>query len=414
MKIWIKLLIGITLGILAVTTVPIGETGFALLSRAAEIMLRIGRYVIFPLVFFSLAIGTYTLKVEKKLLQVYGTTILAIVGSSTLLALVGLASVLVFSPRIPIIPVAVEAPAVPGFLETIRAIFPTNLFAVFAGSGSLMIPLVVLAILLGSNLTFDRVITRPIVQLLESLSRVFYHVASLAIELFWIAAIPIAATVVQKLLSVSNLEIYKELFLILSIDSLFVIFAIYPVLLYFTDRESNPFKLLYASLASALTGLVTGDEYLSIGMLVKHGHEDLGMPRSVGSAVYPLFAIFGKAGTAMTTTISFYLILNSLLPSADIDMLKILFVLGFSILISLALGSVPGLGAYIGITLMSRQFDAFWPTFGLLSHYTILEPVKMAIVALAVMLDVLTAYLAAYLVGRGGDWVNVRDAKDFI
>jgi hypothetical protein len=116
----------------------------------------------------------------------------------------------------------------------------------------------------------------------------------------------------------------------------------------------------------------------------------------------------------MVSSISFYLILNSLLPSADIDGAKILFVFGFSILASLALGSVPGLGAYVAITIMSRQFEAFWPTFGLLEHYKILEPIKLILVSLSVMLDVITAHLASYMVSKRGPWLNVKEARDFI
>ena len=414
MRIWIKLLVGLVLGSILAFLLPATEAMAARFATVSEVCTQIGRYAVFPLVFFSLVLGTYTLRLERQLLRVYRLSLMHLAAGTVLLTLVGLGSVLLFSPRIPIITVSVEAPVVSGFTEVVKSVFPANLFAALAGSGGLLLPVVVLAVLLGANLTFDRVITRPVVQLSDSLSRVFYHFNSLVVELFWVAVIPITAALILQIRLIENLDIYKELLLIIGIDCLFVVFAIYPVLLYILDRESNPFKLLYAAIAPAVTGLVTGNEHVAMGVLIKHGKENFGVPRTVGSAVFPLFALFGRAGTAMISGISFYLILNSLLPSADIDVAKILFVAAFSILVSFALGSVPGLGAYVSITLLSRLFDRFWPTFGLLEHYKILEPVKLVLVCFAVLLDVLTAWLACYLVGRTGGWLAVKESRDFV
>jgi Na+/H+-dicarboxylate symporter len=185
-------------------------------------------------------------------------------------------------------------------------------------------------------------------------------------------------------------------------------------LLYLIDRDTNPYRLLYSALAPALTGLVTGDGYLSVSMLVKHGNENLGIPRRVGISVYSFFAIFGRAGTAMVSSISFFLILNSLLPSADIDFLKMLYVFGFSFLASFVLGSVPGLGTYIAISLLCFLFDRFWPTFGLLQHYKILEPVKIILVCAGVFLDVLISYLVSFLIGHQEKMTSLKESRDFI
>jgi aerobic C4-dicarboxylate transport protein len=414
MKIWLKLLIGTIIGVAFALVTPARQQVAAALASASEVVTQIGRYAVFPLVFASLTMGIYSLRLDKQLLRLYKQTALYLVATTAILAFVGLGSAVLFSPRIPIITITVDAPAVPVLPGTLKQVFPGNLFAVFAGADSLLLPLVVLALILGANLTFDRVITRPIVQLADALSRTFYHLNSLIVELFWIGMVPVSASAVLQVMLTRNLEIYNELFLIIIIDSLFVLFAIYPVLLYLIDRDSNPFKVLYGAAAAALSGLVTGNEFLATGVLIKHGKENLGVPRTTGSAVFSLFAVFGRAGTALISSISFYLILNSLLPSADIDVLKVLYVLVFSVLVSLALSSVPGLGTYVSLSLLSLQFDRFWPTFGIASHYKILEPVKGVLVSLAVMLDATTAYLVAYVVARKQNQLAMKEARDFI
>lgn len=414
MKIWLKLLIGMALGVVFALLTPAKEQVASALRSASEVVTQMGCYAVFPLVFSSLVMGVYTLRLDKQVLLVGRRAVFYLVITTAILAFVGLGSVVLFSPRIPIITIAVDAPAVPALPGTLKQVFPGNLFAVFAGADSLLLPLVALAVILGANLAFDRVITRPLVQLADSLSRTFYHINSLIAELLWIGMIPVSASAVLDLVLTRNLDIYNELFIIIVIDCLFVIFAIYPVLLYLVDRESNPFKILYGAAASALAGLATGNEFLATGLLVKHGKENLGVPRTIGSTVFSLFAVFGRAGTALISSVSFYLILNSLLPSADIDILKVLYVLVFSVLVSFALSSVPGLGAYVSLSLLSLQFDRFWPTFGIANHYKILEPAKGALVSLAVMLDAITAYLVSYVVTRKQGQIATREARDYI
>ena len=72
MKIWIKVLLGIIIGIILGVFLPVGGNEQATMDYISALLIRIGRYIIFPLVFFSLVIGTYELKREKKLFSVYG------------------------------------------------------------------------------------------------------------------------------------------------------------------------------------------------------------------------------------------------------------------------------------------------------------------------------------------------------
>ncbi len=414
MKIWIKLVIGIVVGILIAVLIPSRQAAGIQLGNASEVLIQVGRYAVFPLVFFSLTMATYELKLDKRLFRVYGRAFLYLVASTVILVLVGIVSVFLFSPRIPIITMKVPPPQIPGLMETLFSVFPTNAFSVLVSEGNLLLPVVIISYILGANLTFDRVITRPVVQILDSLSRIFYHIISLVVELFWVAAIVISAASLLQILMIENLEMYRELILILIIDIAVVVLGVYPAVLYMFDKQNNPYKLLYAGLAPALTGLISGNAYLPIGMLAKHGKESLGIPRKVGASVYPFFAIFGRAGSALVTSVSFFLILNSLLPTADIDLAKILFIAGFSILVSFTLGSVPGLGSYIAITLLCYQFDRIWPTFGLLQHYKILEPIKLILVCFGVLLDVVTAYLASYLIARQEDLSAPKEIRDMI
>ena len=170
----------------------------------------------------------------------------------------------------------------------------------------------------------------------------------------------------------------------------------------------NPFRWLYASLASVITAAFTGDEYLAIGMLSKHGKESMGLKRSVGTAVYPIFALFGRAGTAMVTSVSFILILRSY-SSLELTFMQYLWVGGFSVFTSFFLFSVPGMGVFISLSLLSTYYGK-----GLEDGYLILKPVVPLLVSAGVMIDVLTSSLTSFLIGKSEGLSEPGEIENFI
>jgi aerobic C4-dicarboxylate transport protein len=407
-KIWIKILIGSVVGVLLGIFLPGTEKAMELFSFITRLFVQIGRYVVFPLVFFALVAGTYELKREKKIFRVYGRTILYLLLATVLLIIVGMVTVLVFSPeRIPIIVEQEQAIQLPGLKETLLGLFPGNLFQVFVGSGSIMLPLVLFAFLLGVNLTFDLRITSPVVQLTDSLNRIFYHINSLLCELFGFAMIVISAYFIMTVKQY-ELTLFKQMLIIIGIDAALIIFAVYPALLYFLGGRQNPYKWLYAVVAPALTAFFSGDNYLSIVMLAKHGKENLGVPRRVGSAVYPLFAVFGRTGTALVASATFLLVLKSY-SSLEITFGQVLWTLLFSLLISLTLGTVPGLGAYVALSTLCALYGR-----GLQEGYLILRPIAPLLISFGVLLDVLTSAFLSFLVAKHEQIAQEVDAYDFV
>ena len=408
MKIWIKILIGSILGVLLGVFLPGTEKAMELFSFVNRLFIQIGRYVVFPLVFFALVAGTYELKREKKIFRVYGRTILYLLLATAALIIVGMVTVLVFSPeRIPIIVEQEQAIRLPGLKETLLGLFPDNLFHVFVSPGSIMLPLVLFAFLLGLNLTFDLRITSPVVQLADSLNRIFYHINSLLCELFGLAMIVISAYFIMTVKQY-ELTLFKQMLIIIGIDAALIIFALFPALLYFLGGRQNPYKWLYAVIAPALTAFFSGDNYLSVVMLAKHGKENLGVPRRVGSGVYPLFAIFGRAGTALVASATFLLVLKSY-SSLEITVGQVLWTLLFSLLISLTLGTVPGLGAYVALSTLCALYGR-----GLQEGYLILRPIAPLLISFGVLLDVLTSAFVSLLVSRHEQIAQDVDAYDFV
>ena len=104
MRIWLKYLIGIAIGLIsALVFSPSTAQGQAVLDFIVEIAVRFGRYALLPVLFFSVSISFFKLRDEKLLTKASAWTFTVIFSSSFALMLLGLVSALAIKlPRIPI------------------------------------------------------------------------------------------------------------------------------------------------------------------------------------------------------------------------------------------------------------------------------------------------------------------------
>jgi Na+/H+-dicarboxylate symporter len=272
--------------------------------------------------------------------------------------------------------------------------------------GEFLLPVVVLAFLLGVNLDFDRQLTRPIAQLFDSLSRIFYHLNSLLVELLGIAMIAVAAAWIMRVAH-ADPGTYRQILIILAVDVALVAFGVFPGALSLLGVK-NPYRWLYASLGPGLAGLFTGDQYLSLAVLSKHGKESFGVPRSIGSSVYAVSACLGRAGSAMVAAVSFMLVLRSY-SQIEVSFLQVLWVVGFSFLVSFVLGAVPGTGAYFAVFMLCSLYGK-----GLQEGYLVLKAIAPLLVAFGAFLDVLCSAFTSLLIAREENvWTDV-ETENFI
>ncbi len=394
MKLWIKYLLAASIGVvLGIYVFPSTEAAYQNIEFAAQIVLHIGRYALFPLIFFSLAYGTFRLRMDQRSLSVIGKSFLIIIATAALLVTVGTGVVLLIAPeRIPIIVETEVVHAFPGFKELIFDIFPNNLFNIFVGEGSILFPVVFFALFLGLNFSFDKVLTRPVVQVFDSFTRIFYHIAKFVNEILGLGLVVLAAYFVVHLRRTEELELYSELLLLIAILTVFIIFCIYPILLYFLTGRQNPFKYLYGILAPAIAAFFSGNSYFSLVPMIPHVKENLGVPRKIGSVTVPLFALFAKAGTAMVSSITFIVILKSY-SSLGIEFVEITWIIGVSIAASLLTSTVPGFGVAAALTALCTLYGR-----GIENGFLIIYPILPLLSSFAVFIDMVTLALGSLVV----------------
>ncbi|MBN1522919.1 MAG: dicarboxylate/amino acid:cation symporter [Spirochaetales bacterium] len=400
MKIWVKLLIGIGIGFVIALIIPAGGIDPSVIESIAQIVINIGKYAMFPLVFFSLIISVWELRNEKKLFFLIKKTFLYLIGAAVLLSLIGTVSG-IFLPYTKIPgpgpnPATIQAISVLDLFK--HEIFPDNLSIIFIRAGFSLFPIIVLAFLVGLNVDYEKQFTRPVIQFADGMSRIMFHINSFFMEIFWIGIIAVSAARFFSIKTIQGIEAYLPFLMTLCIDVILVIAVIYPLILFVITKKRNPYKAIYAALGPALTALMTGDHYISAGMQLHHSRENLLSPRNMSTPVFSLAAVFSRAGTALVVSLSFILLRKTTLGT-EIPIIEYFWIFGGSILISLFSGllsfSFPRTGAYAAIAFLCLTYI---DSNMIQDKYLDLTHIAPILICVGVLLDVITSWLTAYII----------------
>ncbi len=393
MKVWIKYLIGVALGVLAAFILPAENAAFAnAVSFLTELFIRIGRYVVVPLLFTSAIVAVSKLRTSKLLLKTTWLTVLIIVASSLILTLTGLISILLVKlPRIPItVDVATEAFNL-NVKGLILSLFPYSGFGAVM-EGSFLLVCLIFAFIIGWESASEETTFKPVFVISDSFSNLFYNIAAFFTEIMSILCIAIVCYWTMDFRNVIEPGIYTPMIIMFIVDFIVVAGIIYPIILHFVCHDPHPYKVLFASIAPLILSFFGGDSNLVIPLANRHLRDSLGIRRRCRGFTYPLFAIFARGGSALVTTISFILIWRSY-SSLSIPMSDILWIFGLSFGLSFLLGGIPSGGAFVLLTILCSKYARGFET-----SFLLLKPASVIICSFAALFDTLTAMVGTYIV----------------
>ncbi len=409
MKVWIKYLIGVALGILAAFILPTENAAFAnAIAFLTELFIRVGRYVVVPLLFTSAIVAVSKLRTSKLLLKTTGLTVLIIVASSLILTLVGLASILMVKlPRIPItVDVATEAFSI-DVKGLILSLFPYSGFEALR-EGSFLLVSLVFAFIIGWESASEEVAFKPVYALSDALSDLFYTIANFFTEILSILSIAIVCYWTMDFRKVIEPGIFTPMVIMFLVDFVIVAGIIYPLILHFVCHDPHPYKVLYASIAPLILSFFSGDSNLVIPLANRHLSDSLGIRRRCRGFTYPMFSIFARGGSALVTTISFILIWRSY-SSLSIPVTDILWIFGLSFGLSFLLGGIPAGGAFVLLTILCSKYARGFET-----SFLLLKPASMIICSFAAVFDTLTAMVGSYIVAVKTKTIEHHSITHFI
>jgi Na+/H+-dicarboxylate symporters len=409
MKIWMKFLIGAILGTALALAVPLDDASFkSVLGFLFDLSIRIGRYALIPLIIFSVPVAVFEQNEDKEFWRALGRSLLVLIGAVAAMSLLGVLVAAAVKPgRIPLVADAVSAGKAPDIKDLLFSVFPDSPFAAPA-SGAFILPSFFLAMLLGLAFSHDRAATKPVVQLFDSLSRVFYQINSFFVEFLGILIIAATARNVLELRAAMGAEVYRPLLITVGVETLAVTFIVIPAVIWFFGGRKNPYRILYALFAPSLAALVSGDLYFSMGSLMKHEKESLGVRRRANVIDLPLAAIFGRAGTALVTSTAFIVVLSSY-SNLGVSPGSLLWIVIFAPIASLLAGSSPDKGAMAALMSLCALYGR-----GFENGFLIAAPVTLPLVAMGAFLDALWAGVASVLLARHSSLAHEKEARFFI
>lgn len=411
MKVWVKYLIGIVLGLVVALILPVDNAVMAnILSFLNELVIHIGRYVVVPLIFCTTIVSFNKLRSSKLMVKTSIWTFSIIIISTLLLTLVGILSILIVKlPRIPITVDTATDAFVLGVKNMILSLFPFSAFEAIR-EGSFLLVGFLFAALIGweSAVNVESTIFKPVFTLADSLSKLFYNIAVVFTEAMSVLSIVIMCCWTVSFKSIILSGIYTPMIIMFLADLILVVGIIYPLIIRYLCHDPHPYRVLYASLAPALLSFISGDSNLVLPLTIRHGKESLGIRRRCGGFTFPLFSIFARGGSALVTTISFILIWRSY-SSLSIPFTDVLWIFGVSFGLSFLLGGLPSGCAFILLTILCGRYARGFET-----SFLLLKPAALIICSFATLFDTITAMFGSYIVAVKTKMIEHHTIQHFI
>lgn len=398
MKLWLRLSLGTLAGILLGLLIPLsGGDSMDVFTDLAHLVINIGRYIVFPLVFFSAALGIYELWIENKLGKTTLHFVLIVPAITLAVVLVGVILAFIFSPDpIPNTPKEAEALVLPSLLELLENIFPANFLSVLVTDGGYLLPVMIASLFIGLAFHYQRAHAEPSIDLFDSFSRILFRISGYIIEFMTIGFAVLGGWRILQLRTSSDGTFLQIALLCIGLTVL-VGFIMFPLILYFVGGRKNPLPWLRGLFIPVTAAALSGDNYFALPSMIHEGKLSHLIPRKIGSTAYPLTIMFARAGTAAITAMSFLLILKSQGP-LEVPFDQVLWIIGASVLASFLLAGIPASGVLFALALISQ-----WYGQRIEEGYLILLPAMPFLIAAGAVLDVMAASFAVTLVSKIND-----------
>jgi Na+/H+-dicarboxylate symporter len=417
LKLWMKYTLSAALGLILALLMPENQIFDGTLTVIAEITIRAGRFLVFPLAFFSLTISVCQLRrsgdLWKVLLRLLGLSAAA-AFLYTLIA-VGLSFILPVQ-RIPILTDSSGWQSAipfrnslfnPGAAEYLRGMLPTNGFEIFQTAGNFIVPALLFAFFLGTQLYHDKEEAEPVYNLFDSFSRMFYKMTGLFTSFLTFTLFSLSFDSVRHMSKIPDLGSYFTLIRLVVAASLIILFALQPLVVYILTRR-NPYKEMMTFLPGIVSAMFSGDNFINMLVMTRTLKENAGVKRKLSALSLPFFTLFSRSGSALITAVSMLTILKSY-SSLELTAFQVFWVIGISILVSYTLFAQSYLGIYTALITACTLYGR-----GLEDGYVLILPVLPILILIAGLLDSVNSAYLTLCFSDDKEFRIAEDPEDFI
>jgi len=395
MKTPYQYLLGISIGICAGFLLRPVDPLVNALQFTVDMCLRIGRYTVFPLVFFALPIAVTKLRRTRKLAQILRLSAYYALISSLLLTLLGTLIVWVANlDRLSVIPGTVPDIIIYDLKKILHEIFNQNGFRVLVGNPSFLLPLLVPAFILGWYMYYDKVIAEPTFNLFDSINRLLYRINR---RLMILMPVMVAVFTANTIIKSKDIAVFTSFLPFLGtafVISALLIGVVYPLVMRAMLGRGHSWRMMAGLSGALLSCFISGSPLFNYGNFTRHLKENLNIPRHNAALIAPLYMMFARAGTAMFSAMCMLMVIRSY-SSLEITYFQVAWILIFSFLISFSLPANLNWGLAAALTLLCSLYGR-----GLSDGWLILAPVFPLLTMLSSVLDSATGAMMLVLISR--------------
>lgn len=294
------------------TTLLFGDSTMisTVLYTLSSISLNIGMLVFLPMIVICLAAGTASLRKDKLTPSVILPSLLWTVATAIILPVVAVLLLSAFPVVFPVSSTAGGQGFSSSFVSSVLAsgrasLMTGNIFYTLATTSSFLLPVIIIAWILGYALKPNADVIKPAYTVMNSFSEVMYRIARAYSVLGYILVYCTSAYFFTSLYQEKTIFAAPTFLVTYILIVLALAVIVLPLLFVaFTKGKRNPYKVLFRSIAPAVAGLTSGSFLFASPVMISCSRHSLGVQKRVASTTIPLFSIIGKAGSAAVASLS--------------------------------------------------------------------------------------------------------------
>ncbi|MBA3816160.1 MAG: dicarboxylate/amino acid:cation symporter [Parachlamydiaceae bacterium] len=338
MKLWMKILLALVLGVIVGATLgPKAE----LFKPIGNLFLNLISMIIMPLVMASIVVSVTNIHDPKRLSRV-GFTAFGMFLLTTLAAImIGLAFAHFFKPGLGMSLQAaqpINALSAPGFSEIMLSLIPSNPIAAIVNGNILQV--IVFSLFLGIAINYSGERGRALLEVFESLADVMYRLTSIVMEFSPIGVFALMAWVAGSFGVVVLLPLVKLLSIYYA-ACVFHILFVFCTILWFMARIS-PLPFFKGMGDAIMLAFSTCSSSATLPVSMHCLQRNLGVSKNISNFILPLGTTLNMNGAALYQVMAAMFVAQAY--GIDLSWMNILILVAVSTISAIAAAGVPGSG----------------------------------------------------------------------
>jgi len=346
MKLWVKILIALFLGIATGIVPKLFFPGWsvwapAIFDPVGKIFLSLIEMIIVLLVLSSMTVGITSIHDPQKLGRVGLKTIILYFVTTGIAIFIGIGLAQLFQPGAGLNlvrtgEVVVQKP--PGLMQIILSVIPSNPVQSLAEGHVLQI--IVFALFLGISINFAGEKGRPLLEMLESLADVMYRLTSIVMEFSPFGVFAIMAAVSARFGTGVLFKLAGFLLTFYGACFLHVILVFLPLLWFMARLHPLPF---FRGMGDAImVAFSTSSSSAALPVSMHCVQENLGVSKNISSFILPLGSTINMNGAAIFQGMAVMFVAQAY--GIELDWLSLFTVVVTATLSAIGAAGVPGSG----------------------------------------------------------------------